>query len=183
MIPAIASLHPFIVHFAVALSMTSAMFDIASFFVPKRIFDQTGFVLMLLAIPFLLFAVLTGNLAANFIKEPGFVLTLQQHQTYATIAVLIFTSAGIWRVFLRLKKRDTGLRMVIYVFLITAAAMSVFLAAKKGGSIRHHGYASFFRESSLDKMHVRTMSDAGFKMQDARCNRPLHSLNLLRCRN
>jgi uncharacterized membrane protein len=136
----IALWHPFIVHFAVALTMTSALLDIAGFLFRNDRFDGASFLLMVLAIPALLAAVLSGNLASTFIRESRQLGILEQHETYANIAVWVFCGAGFWRVFLQIKKRYHGIRKVVYVFIVTLAAASVFLAARKGGSMRHTGY-------------------------------------------
>ena len=136
----LASWHPFLVHFAVAFTLSSAALDIVDFFTRKEAFERTTFTLAILALPFLLSAVLTGNLASHFIEEPGKRLILSQHETYANIAVWLFCATTLWRVFLRVKREFTGVRKILYVFLVTAAAMSVFLAAMKGGSIRHQPY-------------------------------------------
>jgi uncharacterized membrane protein len=140
MTAALASSHPFLVHFAVALAMTSALFDVLDFFLHKKILAQTGFVLMLCALPFLVLAALTGNLAEPFVRTRELARTLHQHEIYANLAVWTWCAGGLWRIFMVLKKQYAGLRRVAYVFVITLAAVSVFLAAKKGGSIRHHAY-------------------------------------------
>jgi uncharacterized membrane protein len=138
----LAALHPFLVHFAVAFAMASAAFDVADFFLPRKTLAQTGFILMLLALPFLLLAVLSGNLAEPFVRTRELERTLHQHETYANLAVWTFCAAALWRVFMVLKKQYAGLRRVAYIFVITFAAVSVFLTAKKGGGIRHHGYTT-----------------------------------------
>lgn len=138
MLENLASWHPFIVHFSVAFSIGSAAFDILDFFYSRRRFEETGFMLMLAAMPFLLLAVLTGNLAAAF--APGVeqaIVALDNHMRYANIAVWVFFLAGTWRVFLHFKRRYNAKRKVAYVFIITAAAASVYLAALHGGRIRH----------------------------------------------
>jgi hypothetical protein len=94
---------------------------------------------MLTAMPFLLLAVFTGNLAQT--HAPGLEQSatfIENHMRYANIAIWVFFAAGVWRQFLHLKKQYHGLRKIIYVFVVTAAAMSVYLAALHGGKIRHH---------------------------------------------
>ncbi len=139
MLDTLASWHPFIVHFAVAFTIGSASFDILDFFLHRRRFEETGFLLMLAAMPFLLMAVFTGNLAET--HAPGLAeaaTALENHMRYANIAVWIFFGAGIWRLFLHFKKQYSGIRKIVYVFIVTAAAMSVYLAGVHGGKIRHH---------------------------------------------
>ncbi len=133
----IASWHPFLVHFAVAFSIGSALFDILDFFLHKRRLEETGFMLMVAAIPFLLLAVLSGNLAESFARSLIPKANLQNHMSYANIAVWTFSAAAVWRVFLQLNSRYTGIRKILYVFIITFAAVSVYLAALHGGRIRH----------------------------------------------
>ncbi|MBL0176328.1 MAG: hypothetical protein IPP94_13865 [Ignavibacteria bacterium] len=137
MTEALALWHPFIVHFAVALTMTSALLDITGFLLRSDRFDNASFVLAVLAIPALLAAVFSGNLASTFIRESRQLGILEQHETYANIAVWVFCGAGFWRVFLQTKKRYNGIRKIAYVFIVTLAAVSVFLAARKGGMIMH----------------------------------------------
>ncbi|MBR9977012.1 MAG: hypothetical protein KFH87_02905 [Bacteroidetes bacterium] len=138
MLETLASWHHFIVHFSVAFTIGSAGFDIIDFFFPRKRFEETGFLLMVTAIPFLLLAVLTGNLAAS--HAPGLeqaAIALEHHIRYANIAVWIFCAAGLWRVFLHFKRRYNGKNKVMYMFVIATAAASVYLAALHGGSIRH----------------------------------------------
>ena len=135
----LASWHPFIVHFAVALTITAALLDAADFVLRARRFTQTTFVLTVIALPFLIAAVLTGNLTAAYVTTPEQLALLEQHEDYANIAVWVFSAAAVWRIFLQLKKQFDGTRAIIYVFIVMLAAASVFLAARKGGEIRAHG--------------------------------------------
>ncbi|MBN1448554.1 MAG: hypothetical protein JXA28_11535 [Bacteroidetes bacterium] len=138
MLEILASWHPFIVHFAVAFSIGSASFDIIDFFLPRKRFEETGFLLMIAALPFLLLGVLTGNLAGTY--NAGLehaAASLENHLRYANIGVWVFTAAGLWRLFLRFKHEYKGGKKVAYIFIVTAAAMSVYLAALHGGKIRH----------------------------------------------
>jgi uncharacterized membrane protein len=133
----IASWHPFIVHFAVAFSIGSAAFDVLDFFLHRKRLGETGFALMLAALPFLLLAVLSGNLAEPFARAVEPASHLLNHMSYANIAVWVFAAAAVWRVFLQLNSNFIGTRKVAYVFVVTFAAVSVYLAALHGGRIRH----------------------------------------------
>lgn len=137
----VALWHPFIVHFAVSLTLVSALLDITGFVLRSDRFDASSFLLAILAIPALLAAVLSGNLASSFIHEARQLALVDAHETYANIAVWVFCGAAFWRSFLHVKRRFTGARRIAYVFLVALAAMSVFLTARKGGSIRHTGYS------------------------------------------
>lgn len=147
----LASWHPFVVHFAVALTIASVFFDVIDFLRSNTTFERTGFALMLTAVPCLLLAVLTGNLAHGFVEGARETAILEKHQTYANIAVWVFTAAALWRVFLHFKGRFHGGRRAAYIFIVAAAAMSVFLAARKGGEVRHPPYPERSRTETTGK--------------------------------
>ncbi len=138
MLETLASGHPFIVHFAVAFSIGSAAFDVLDFFFHRKRLEDTGLHLAIAAIPFLLLAVFTGNLAETHAGglAPA-AADLEMHKTYANIAIWVFSAAAFWRILLHFRGEFIGIRKIIYVFIITAAAMSVYLAALYGGAIRH----------------------------------------------
>ncbi|MBE0645995.1 MAG: hypothetical protein IH600_18075 [Bacteroidetes bacterium] len=151
MLNTLASWHPFIVHFAVAFTIGSAAFDVLDFFLHRRRLEDTGFLLMIAAMPFLLLAVFTGNLAET--HAPGLAqaaTALENHMRYANIAVWVFFGAGVWRLFLHFKKEYHGMRKIIYVFVVTAAAMSVYLAGMHAGKIRHH----YPGQSAVSAVHI-----------------------------
>lgn len=138
MLETLASWHHVIVHFSVAFTIGSAGFDIIDFFFPRKRFEETGFLLMVTAIPFLLLAVLTGNLAESHAPNlEQAAVALELHIRYANIAVWLFSAVGLWRVFLHFKRRYHGKNKVLYMFIVATAAASVYLAALHGGSIRH----------------------------------------------
>ncbi len=145
MLDTLATWHPFLVHFAVAFTIGSAFFDVLDFLRARKGYEETGFRLMLAALPFLVLAVLTGNLAETSLLASSThsmqILLLEDHKIYANIAIWLFAGVGFWRVFLHYKGQFVGLKKVIYVFIVAAAAMSVFLAARKGGAIRHEVHA------------------------------------------
>jgi uncharacterized membrane protein len=139
-IPVIASWHSFIVHFAVAFTLASAIMDAIDFLRRGSFFERTSFILSILALPFLIGAALTGNLASQFVTQPYARAVLEMHETYANIAVWVFSAAAFWRIFHHLRRNFLGIRKIVYVFVVMAAAMSIFLAARKGGAIRHQPY-------------------------------------------
>lgn len=150
----LASWHPIIVHFAVAFAIGSAAFDVLDFLFHRKRFEDTGFHLLLVGLPFLLFAVLTGNLAEAGIPD-GTVeaAALERHMTYANIAVWLFSGVGLWRVFLQVRKQYHGGKKVVYIFVVTAAAVSVYLTALHGGNIRHGVKADSGERITFSPLH------------------------------
>ncbi len=152
----LASWHPFIVHFAVAFSLGSAACDIFDFFLHRQRLEETGFALMMAALPFLILAVITGNLAEGLMYNSNTALHIENHVAYANIGMWVFSGAAIWRLFLHLKKQYVGRVKILYVFVITAAAASLYLAAMHGGRIRHNGFPP--RESGQELVTPATDS-------------------------
>ena len=167
MLETLASWHPFIVHFAVAFAIGSAFFDILDFFLGRRRFEDTGFLLMIAALPFLLLAVFTGNLAETYGQGLENAATaLENHMRYANIAVWLFSATAFWRLFMHFRKQFHGGRKIAYIFIITAAAMSVYLAALHGGRIRHHVGKPISIESRQDSVQSTRIGHlAGSRLQ------------------
>ena len=140
-IPAIASWHPFIVHFAVAFAIGSALLDTVDLLMRRRALDRTALLLAIMALPFLAAAALTGNLASSYIRDQDALALLDQHVTYANLAVWAFTATAVWRIFLHLRKDYLGRKRIIHAAAVLIAAGCVFLAASKGGAIRHRPYS------------------------------------------
>ncbi len=129
--------HPFIVHFAVALTLASVLFDLLALLFRRKQLESTAFSLLFLSLPFLILAVLSGNLAFQSLHRPDAAHLLDQHQTYANIGMWLFCIAAVWRVFLSAKRQFGGGRRFIYLVIAAAAAVSIFSAAQKGGKVFH----------------------------------------------
>ena len=133
----IASTHPFVVHFAVALTIMSALFDLASLFIRRQHLATTGFSLAVTAVPFLLLAVLSGNLAEIYLSPELASTHLEEHKLFANITVWSFTALALWRAWLAAKKRYAGWQKILYVALVLAAGAATFYTAERGGAIFH----------------------------------------------
>lgn len=132
----LAAQHPFVVHFAVALSIITALFDLLSLY-RRATFEPVSFALIIVSLPFLISAVLTGNLAQQYLQRPEAREIVEQHESLATAGMWIFTAASVLRVFLVLKKKYHGWKRIIYLLGIVAGAVLIFLAARKGGTVFH----------------------------------------------
>lgn len=137
MISFLAGAHPFIVHFAVSLTILSALFECASLFTGKFHVDSTALTLAVAAVPFLLLAVLTGNLAESVLPAALKTSVVQTHKMLANITVWSFTALIFGRVYLGVTKRFTKKLHTLYVVLLLAAATVAFFTAERGGEIYH----------------------------------------------
>jgi uncharacterized membrane protein len=138
----LASLHPFLVHFAVAFVLGGAVLDAAGLLRPHELLERTGRLLLLLAVPFVLAAVITGNLAEGFARPGVSGPLLDAHITAANITAWTFFGAIAWRTFLTLRRSLSGMRRIAYVCVIAIVSISVFVTARDGGRLRHHGYGA-----------------------------------------
>jgi uncharacterized membrane protein len=133
----LANAHPFIVHFAVALSMLTGLFELLSYAFLKDHLRATALSLAITAVPFLLLAVLTGNLAEAYLPDPLRSPNLETHKMLANITVWTFTAVVFWYVYMRTKKTISHWLRYLYLILILAIAVVSFFAAQYGGNIRH----------------------------------------------
>jgi uncharacterized membrane protein len=138
----LASLHPFLVHFAVAFVLAGCVLDAAGLLRPYELFERTGRLLLVLAAPFVLAAVITGNLAESFARPGVSGAVLDAHITAANVTTWTFFAALSWRGFLTLRHRFTGMHRIVYLCMIAIVSISVFVTAREGGRLRHHGYGA-----------------------------------------
>ncbi len=147
----LAAQHPFIVHFAVSISIIAALFDLLSLYRREK-FGPVSFALIIVSSPFLISAVLTGNLAQQFLQRPEARAIVEQHESLATAGMWILTAASVLRIFLVVKKNFMGWKRIAYLLGIVAGAVLIFIAARKGGTIFHADHMlkhSLFPASNL----------------------------------
>ncbi len=137
MIAVLASWHPFIVHFAVALTFSSFLFDLAGTTTRFKQFTTTGFHLMVAAVPFLLLSVFTGNLAEGMFLEAKDQALIDQHLTLMNAAVWGFMAIASWRIYATLKKTFTRTSMSFYLAMLFLVCVAVFIGATKGAALSH----------------------------------------------
>ncbi len=137
MISILASWHPFVVHFAVALTLTSFLFDLAGATTRFRQFATTGFHLMIAAVPFLLLAVLTGNLAEGMLRATEDRMLIEKHLTLMNAAVWGFMAIAAWRVYATLKKTFTRASMLFYLAVLFLVCTAIFIGAQRGAALSH----------------------------------------------
>ncbi len=133
----LAHAHPYVVHFAVVLPVVAAFFELASVVFKRESFSSTSLYLTILAIPFLVTAVLTGNLAGTYLEAPLKTGIAGNHETFANITVWLVVTLSFGRVFYTVKKKFSGGLRLLYLVLALAAAFFTIYTAKLGGEIRH----------------------------------------------
>lgn len=137
----LASLHPKLVHFPVALFIIYFIFETAGFILGKEFISKSAYIILILGVLTGILAVLTGNQAHEVLKP---LLTgkaqiysdlIDEHEQYANFAIWYFFSVLILRTYLMLKKKFEGKAKYIFIVLGLAGTFLIFTAALHGGSL------------------------------------------------
>lgn len=131
-----AELHPPVVHFAIALTMTGVIFEILGFILNKESLKHAGFWTFILGVIAVWGAMLTGNKAEESIED---FLTedakniLETHEQLGEILPYIFTVLGGLRLYLWFKEN----KKLYYIFLIAGIISIGFIGyqGKLGGTL------------------------------------------------
>lgn len=137
----LASLHPELVHFPIALLLTYCFLEIIGVIIKKESFTKAASIILVLGLIGAVAAVLTGNQADEvaeilFDKDVNIPLgKISAHETYATYTLWYFMALFFLRIFLILKKKFTGKIKYIFILLALIGGTLVFLTGLKGGEL------------------------------------------------
>jgi len=142
----LASLHPKMVHFPIALLLTYSLLEVIGIIIKKESFTKAASIVLVLGLVGALAAVLTGNQADEvaetlFDKNVNIPLgKISAHETYATYTLWYFAALFFLRIFLILKKKFAGKIQYIFILLALIGSTLVFLTGLKGGELVYkHG--------------------------------------------
>ena len=126
-----AEIHPYVVHFPIALLVTYSVLEIAGIIFKKEFISKSALLILCFGLISALSAVFTGNLASeqfsNWTEESK--ALMNEHQSFATYLLwFVFILSGI-RIYLVIKKKFNG--MVKYSFIILALIV-IFLVYETG---------------------------------------------------
>lgn len=138
-----ADLHPFIVHFPVALISLSWMFDVYGSLRSEKAQNITAFILQIISAIFSLVAGFTGNLAENSIaREPELISAvneaLTRHRTLANVVIWLIILVTLARVVAILEKKEWGLQGWVFPLAGFLLAVLVILTGLYGGALNEH---------------------------------------------
>ena len=89
-------LHPIVVHFPMALLAFGFCLDVAGR-VARRPWHRLGYLLLIAGAAGAMAAVITGNLAAADFRASVHAAAIQQHEDYATLALLLYLASALGR--------------------------------------------------------------------------------------
>lgn len=138
-----AELHPFVVHFPIALLTLYIGLEVTTYFIKNDTLDNFTTLILLLAIFTAVNAVLTGNQAEQVAssvmdKAPAVVKeTIEHHEEFATYTLWYFLVILVIRYYLVQKNKMTRLFKMLIIILALLGGILIFQTGFTGGKLVH----------------------------------------------
>lgn len=127
-------LHPMIVHFPIALLITSVLFDAASHIFKRDSLRDGALWLLILGLVGGIAATIAGDWAEEAAEKAGIAESLiETHETLAFITMGIFGLLFLWRLFLR--NQFTGQLLAMYLLIATVGIGTLTATGYYGGDL------------------------------------------------
>ena len=132
-------LHPMIVHFPIALLITSVLFDAASHLFKRDSLRDGAMWLLILGLLGGLGAAISGDWAEEAAEKAGIAESLiETHESLAFITMGLFGVLLLWRLFLR--NQFTGRLLAIYLLVAAIGVGTLSATGYYGGDLVYeHG--------------------------------------------
>lgn len=141
-------LHPMLVHFPIALLVTSVLFDVIGSFVQRESFRDGALALLVLGLLGGVAAAIAGEGAEEAAEKAGIAESLlETHETLACITLGLFGILLLWRLF----HRNTFTRptVVAYFFVAAIGLGTLSVTGHLGGALVYeHGAGVTMVENS-----------------------------------
>ncbi|RUM31748.1 MAG: hypothetical protein DSY32_00835 [Aquifex sp.] len=130
-------LHPPVVHFVIALTVTGILFEISRLVFKKEIFNSGSLLNLMLAVVFAWIAFFAGHLDEEkfekFIEHSRAYTTLEYHETLGLVVAILITALG----FLKLIEYFKGSRLLrsLLIILCLVTFILVLLQGNLGGKL------------------------------------------------
>lgn len=155
----LASFHPKVVHFAIALLLTYVLFEFLFLILKKDFFNKSATLILFLGVLGALASLLTGNQAFHYaeylfdnydVKIPFGLI--DEHEQYATITLFWFLGILILRFFLNHKNLFKGWLQISVFVLALVGVYWVYETGEHGGELVYkHGIGTKVIEQNIDK--------------------------------
>ena len=156
----LASLHPKLVHFPIALLLTYTLFEIIGAFSKKDFFSKAAHILLFLGVLGAVAAVLTGNQAVNLAnswEKQGAIIqfhAIGEHENLANITLWFFAALLVIRTVLVLKKKFTGYIKFIIVLIALVGCYFVYQTGEHGGKLVYkYGLGTDLKKMEIQGNH------------------------------
>lgn len=132
-----ADIHPYVVHFPIALLITYSFLEIAGIIFNKEFISKSALLILCFGVVSALAAVFTGNLASeqfsNWTEESKALMT--EHQSFATYLLwYVFLLSG-FRIILITKKKFIGVAKYTFILLALIVIFLVYETGIRGGNL------------------------------------------------
>ncbi|HET54238.1 MAG TPA: hypothetical protein ENN33_03365 [Ignavibacteria bacterium] len=133
----LSQLHPFVVHFPIAAFMLYAVFEVTGILADNDFILKMAFVLLFIGVISSVGAVLTGNQAAEIavMQNVEWDSLIEKHEDYATITLWYFFAILVFRTYLVLKKKFSGVLKYIFIPLVLIGSFLIYETGDHGGKL------------------------------------------------
>lgn len=155
----LASFHPKVVHFAIALLLTYVLFEFLYLILKKDFLNKSATLILFLGVLGALASLLTGNQAYHYaenlfdnysVKIP--LGLIDEHEEYATITLYWFLGILVIRFLLNIKNIFKGWIQIIVFVLALVGVYWVYETGEHGGELVYkHGVGTKVIEQNIDK--------------------------------
>ena len=129
-------IHPVVVHFPIALLLTSVLSDLLSTFRVETFFRKVGLYLLILGVIGAAAAGVSGEQAREGLAAgPGLPLAIDRHASYATGTIWTFIGLLLCRVYLLIKGRFISGYRTMYLLASLLAAGLLIMTSYTGGEL------------------------------------------------
>jgi len=137
----IAELHPFIVHFPIALLSLYIVLEIITYFIKNETLNNITTWILLFGIITSVNAVLTGNqaehLASSFLDSTMTLVeeSIEEHEQFATYTLWYFLVLLVVRYFIIQKKKMNKIFKGVLIILALCGGILIFMTGISGGKL------------------------------------------------
>lgn len=163
----LASFHPKVVHFAIALLITYVLFELLFLILKKDFLNKSATLILFLGVLGALASILTGHQAFHYaeylfdnydVKIP--LGLIDEHEQYATITLYWFLGILIVRFFLNIKNLFKGWLQIVVFILALVGSYWVYETGEHGGDLVYkHGVGTKIIEQNIDKPKNQQVED------------------------
>ena len=133
----LAELHPKVVHFPIALLISSVLFDVIGLFSGKEFYHKSSHLLLFLGVLGAFAASVSGNQAfiAYLFWNDSSRKVFENHEFFANVTIWYFALLLILRTFFVLKKKYISSIKYLIIVLSLAGCYFIFQTSEYGGEL------------------------------------------------
>ncbi len=135
-----AELHPFFVHFPIAILLVAALFDLYGVIKSIPQHTWTAYVLQMMAGVSAIFAAISGNLAETLVVaeeslHQGVIASFEKHTSIGNATVWIIILVAVGRTFAVLEKKEWAVKGWVFPIVSIALAILILTTGLLGGAL------------------------------------------------